>query len=378
MFSASLPYDVLALNYNAVFIWTVFIVVLLIFLYYLQRDEYLSNSIKRRGAISVSQLLLSGILATFCIAVFAYFPVEWGTFADREGYIYLFQTFDTRVGDSGNWGWEQITYLVRLFSTDYETYLLVIAMLYVIPRMIFCYGLSRNFVFVVFLTMVSSFMFMSYGTNTMRSGVASSILLMAFMLYYGKGFFRPIMAVILAFFAIEIHKSMAIPALAFVFALLFTKPKPLIVIWILSFFASFFFGGVIENMIGGLVEENAGEQAAGYILNEGSQGYNRGFRIDFIIYSAVPIVLGWYYIVKKGFNDRFYVVLYCTYIITNIFFILVIRANFVDRFGYLSWFLMPVLLVYPLVKRRLFVQQNIVLAFTLFLNEMFTFIMYLR
>ena len=88
--------------------------------------------------------------------------------------------------------------------------------------------------------------------------------------------------------------------------------------------------------------------------------------------------MGGYYIFKKEFFNREYIMLYNTYIITNIFFVLVIRANYIDRFGYLSWMLMPILLIYPLLKQKMFERQNIVIAFTLILNELFTFIMYLR
>lgn len=45
--------------------------------------------------------------------------------------------------------------------------------------------------------------------------------------------------------------------------------------------------------------------------------------------------------------------LYCTYIIANSVWLLVIGAFFTDRFAYLSWCLSPILLMLPLCRARL-------------------------
>lgn len=50
------------------------------------------------------------------------------------------------------------------------------------------------------------------------------------------------------------------------------------------------------------------------------------------------------------------------YLLTNTFWILIIRANFSDRFAYLSWFIYSVILLYPLVTRPVVRRQGIWVA----------------
>lgn len=83
------------------------------------------------------------------------------------------------------------------------------------------------------------------------------------------------------------------------------------------------------------------------------------------------MLVGWYYIYRKKFNDRFYTLIYNSYLLTNIFWILVIRANFSDRFAYLSWFLIPFLLVYPLLKQKLDLKEGIWLGTILLAENIF-------
>src|SRR5690606_344375 len=83
-----------------------------------------------------------------------------------------------------------------------------------------------------------------------------------------------------------------------------------------------------------------------------------GFRWDFLLYSAVPVFTGWYYIYKKKYYDRHYNLLYATYLIANSFWILVIKANYSNRFAYLSWFMMGLVIVYPLLKKYIVSKQQ--------------------
>jgi hypothetical protein len=61
----------------------------------------------------------------------------------------------------------------------------------------------------------------------------------------------------------------------------------------------------------------------------------------------------------------------------NAFWILVIRANFSNRFAYLSWFLMAVIVFYPFFKMKFFKKQNKVLAYTILGYFGFTYLMFL-
>ena len=69
-----------------------------------------------------------------------------------------------------------------------------------------------------------------------------------------------------------------------------------------------------------------------------------GFRWDFLLYGSVPILEGIYFVFKRKYNNQFYCILLSTYILTNAFWVLINEVPFSDRFAYLSWFMMPLLL----------------------------------
>lgn len=371
MFNLDLPYSVLAHNFSATFHWCIFVIVIISFFYYLHKEDPITII----GKFNVNQLVFSFLLVCPIVLLFAYYPIEWGTYADREGYLYIFNHLEDSIID--DYGWFIIYSIIKFFSSEQVFFFGVLATLYVGLRYIACTQFSKENNFLLFLLILSSFLFFAYGHNTIRSGVASSFLILAFSLFFKKriGF---MISFILMFMSAGVHKSMIIPIVAFFISLFYRNTKVLIGLWVVSFFASLLLGNYVSEFFGDLVTENAGEQAGDYITNTENSRYDTGFRLDFIIYSLAPIVIGWYYILKKEFKDKLYLTLYGTYIIANSFFVLVIRASFIDRFGYLSWMLMPILLIYPLLKQKMFERQNIVIAFTLIINELFTFIMYLR
>jgi hypothetical protein len=62
-------------------------------------------------------------------------------------------------------------------------------------------------------------------------------------------------------------------------------------------------------------------------------------------------------------------------VFANAFWILVIRANFSNRFAYLSWFMMALVIIYPFLKSQLMPNQNKVLARVILFYFAFTFLM---
>ena len=116
----------------------------------------------------------------------------------------------------------------------------------------------------------------------------------------------------------------------------------------------------------------------GYLSGNDYSGFSHaGFRWDFLLYSMMPICLGYYIVIKKGIRDRIYEILLTTYTLANAFWVMVIRAQFSDRFAYLSWFMYAIVLAYPLFRMDIWgnrqgniarVILNIHLSFTLFMN----------
>ena len=120
------------------------------------------------------------------------------------------------------------------------------------------------------------------------------------------------------------------------------------------------------------------EHGANYLLLEGGhEGTKGGFRIDFILYSAMPILVWWYAEFKKKMNlSPLCKDLFNLYLCLNGIWMLCMYANFTNRIAYLSWFLYPIVLIYPFLneqwgKTRYKTFAYVMLGhlgFTLFLN----------
>jgi len=109
---------------------------------------------------------------------------------------------------------------------------------------------------------------------------------------------------------------------------------------------------------------------------DASKFSSTGFRFDFLIYSAAPLVLAFHYIFKKNFDDPVYKRILHTYIVANAFWIMIIRANFSNRFAYLSWFLMGIVVIYPILKTKMWPQHFKKVGLVVMFYFSFTYFMF--
>jgi FtsH-binding integral membrane protein len=89
--------------------------------------------------------------------------------------------------------------------------------------------------------------------------------------------------------------------------------------------------------------------------------------------------MGWYICVKRKIQDNWYNVICMTYCLCNAFWIMVIRSAYSNRFAYLSWFIYPIVIAYPLINLPVWEDQDrktgwILLAYVVFTAFMLTII----
>ncbi|MPT30865.1 MAG: EpsG family protein [Chryseobacterium sp.] len=252
-------------------------------------------------------------------------------------------------------------------------YFLVIAILYTIP----CYLFSKRYLgrywFFGFFMFVGSMSFWAYGTNGIRNGFATAIFILALAYYNNK-----ILLYSFLFISFGLHNSIIIPLAAFIASGLYKNPKIYLLIWILAIPLSLIGGSFWENFFSSLGFD---DRSSAYLTeNEALQSKfsSTGFRWDFLLYSATAVYAGYYYIFKKGIEDKFYIHLFGMYTIANAFWILVIRANFSNRFAYLSWFLMAPVIAYPMLKYKFWKDQYKIFGIILTLYYLFTFVMFFK
>lgn len=248
-------------------------------------------------------------------------------------------------------------------------FFLVCAALYILPLYSVSKRLFKKYWFYSFLILIASLSFWAFGTNGIRNGIATSIILLAF------GFKdRKMVSMPLLMLAFLIHSSSIIPITAYILSSVIKDTKKVLMLWFLCIPLSLAAGGFFEHFFGSL-----GFDDRTSYLTEGNAGGDEfshtGFRWDFLLYSASAVYAGWYFIFKRKFKDPYYHLLFKTFLIANGFWILVIRANFSNRFAYLSWFMMGLIIVYPFLKRRFFKFQHRKLVNVLIAYFIFTYLM---
>lgn len=245
----------------------------------------------------------------------------------------------------------------------------ICALLYIIPLWLACKKWFKRYSFYALLFLVSSFSFWTYGVNGIRNGIATS--LFVFALSRDKITFKIILIII----SIGIHKSLAIPTAGFLLTYFNKNPIKYFYGWFACIFLSLIAGGFWESLFAGLMDDNRAAYLTTYKEEFKESFSSNGFRWDFVIYSFAAIFCAYFFCIKKKFKDPIYNQLVCIYIAANGFWILVIRASFSNRFAYLSWFMMGIVIVYPFLKKIQIKQQHRVLGLILLLYFSFTFIM---
>ncbi len=223
------------------------------------------------------------------------------------------------------------------------------------------------------LFVLASLMFFSFGVNGIRNGLACHIVLLAMsFLFEGKYLIGGLLCVV----ALGIHRSTALPIAAILAGMFVIKNvRYAVYIWIASIVLSLVAGNAFISFFASLGFD---DRMASYGLSDEyiEQFSRNGFRWDFLLYSAMPILMEWYVSVRRGIQDNWYNAMSVAYCLSNAFWVLVIRAEFSNRFAYLSWFMYPFVIAYPLINMPVWGDQDrrtgqILLAycgFTLFMN----------
>jgi hypothetical protein len=249
-----------------------------------------------------------------------------------------------------------------------STYFFLCATLYVVPLYVVCKKWFHSYWLYGFLFLVCAFSFWAYGTNGIRNGIAGSLFLLG--VSREKRFWQVIWFVL----AIGFHKTMLLPIAGFVLSNFCNQPKTMIVFWALCVPLSLIGGGFFESFFGSIGFD---DERMGYFNSEIEEGKfsSTGFRWDFLLYSSAGVFAGWFYIVKRKYNDKIYFILFNTYLFANAFWILVIRASYSNRFAYLSWFMIGLVIIYPLLKQNIIKGQHKKIGLILIVYFAFTFLM---
>lgn len=319
---------------------------------------------------------------TALVILFIGFRPISSVFVDMPMYAHVYNniydgTMESVNDQRGEWLFYAYGNWCKRIGLSDTMYIFSIAVIYFCLMLVACWRLMRNNLFVAILFCLASFSCFSYGVNGMRNGMACSLVMVGVSLINGKRW-EQILAFVLMFCASSIHRSTALPCICAISAWLFVKDtKWAIYFWISSIFISLIAGNYVTELFVNLgFDERMGQYAnLDEVETITTTDQLSGFRIDFIIYSIMPILMAWYITIKRNFKDKTYHIIATTYILANAFWIMVIRSEQSNRFAYLSWFLYPIVIAYPLLRMNIWGDQDRKTAMILVAYSGFTFFM---
>jgi len=228
--------------------------------------------------------------------------------------------------------------------TTVEVFFFVCAAIYIIPVIAGLKKRHGDSAFAALLATITSFSFFAYGVNGIRNGMATSIFFAAIAWSNRKFTY-----VILAILAFGMHNSVAVPILFYTLTFFNSNIILYACLWVSAFIFTVATSGSLAAYLGGLLS-SAEDTRVGYLSQQGED--KGGLRIDFVLYSILPVVVSYMWADANKTKDPFYRRLICTYLATNSFWLLVMYAAYSNRFAYLSWFMMPWLIIYPFIPNR--------------------------
>ena len=273
-------------------------------------------------------------------------PVEQG--ADKEYYILEFlgvtQERDNEIG------WILYNKIIRMIVGDnFVLFFIITAFIYAYSYYFVAKKLFPREVMGYFVVLaVGSMGYVAYGNNTIRSGLAIS-----FLFYLLCMPSRIWLRVLMLFFAIMTHKAMIIPILAFIGGYIIKRKQIAELFWLLCLFFS------IVNVDLGILFEKIGfmDQRVDEYINGVDVEEEARFRFDFLIYSIVPLYISNIWMRRYKYENDFFLLFYKAYLYANSVWLLAIRIPHGDRLAYLSWFMIPILVLYPLLTKDVYVKN---------------------
>lgn len=344
---------------------SIYLVIVLI-LSFIAMSQYSSGVLNRVDRKSTANVPLTFCVLLVMILFIGFRPIHkvfYDTVVYANYYSHLW-------GESFYFEWETENLIFDNFLSfmacsriPLEIFFLIIAAVYFCGIFIACKKLFPKDVLLAFVVYLAAFSTFSYATNGIKAGAAASLFLVA--LAYND---KKCLSILIALLTYGMHHSMKLVIIAYLITLLIRKPKYYFIIWGFSFLIAALHITWFQHFFAGFTDEHGAE----YLLSN----QHSGFRIDFIIYSAVPIIIGYWLIFKRKLRSKTYSLILSLYLLTNSVWMLCMYSSFTNRISYLSWFLYPIVILYPFVNLSWSNKQYVYLKYVVWGHLGFTLFMH--
>lgn len=317
------------------------------------------------------------IFTTALILYMGMRPIS-GVFGDTINYASEFNRI--QAGSKSGWAFGKewlFSFLFTWFAkySNLHAFFTLCSAIYVGSLWLAMRRIFKEYYYIPLLVIFCMFTFWTYGVNGIRNGMGASLFILA-MTYVNN----PLVMITLAICAAGLHTSVYLMIACAALAWFVKNSYYFLAAWIACVIISYFAGFTIQNILANLSIFGGEDRFSGYLTYSHEQMVNDGFvvemrfRWDFILYSALGVVVGYYFIFKRKYQDEYYHWIYNTYLATNAFWVLVIRAAYSNRFAQISWFILPIVLIYPFMKKRFWQNHERMLGYAIVLFYAYTFL----
>ncbi len=330
--------------YYTIYLIAVSILTFVVANMYINRNY--DTELKEASSFPIFSLVLTIIVTLFI----GNRPIYSG-FVDMYNYNELFNFTKNKLDDFA-WNWDATNLLFDNFfywsAKTFDDSLVIFnifSIVYFGGIFIACRRMYPGNTFAVLLVYLAAFSTFTYATNGVKAGLAASIFLLALTFYNKKW-----VMILIAVLSMGIHHSMQLCLATLIIVIFYNNPRFYLGVWIISFFLALFHITAIQDIFASLTDEQGTTYLEGDFIQTEKGFY--GFRIDFVLYSFTPILIGIYAIRFRGFKSKMYDFLLSLYLLTNSVWLVCMYANFNNRIAYLSWLMLPFVLVYPVLHPK--------------------------
>lgn len=296
----------------------------------------------------------------FCLALafwIGFRPVSY-IFGDTVNYAMEYNLKDVQnvsMNWHSEWIWQLLMMVCKAAGLPVQIFFAIVGFGYVMSAFWAVKRVTPKDPMLGMVFLLASLMYFPFATNGLRNGLACHIILLAYSFLLDS---KWVPGAAFCLLALGIHRSTLLPIAGILTGIFLLRDvRYAIAFWILSIFISLASGEVISNFFAGLGFDDRITQYT-QTFDDFSGFSHTGFRWDFLMYSSFPVILAWYICIQKGISDKWYNALVVAYCLCNSFWIMVIRSAFSNRFAYLSWFMYPIVVAYPLIYFPLWEDQD--------------------
>lgn len=335
-----------AKNYQTIYLVIITIITLFVAYRYHIKSTHITTSLNRKKQDGTL------ILAIFMVLFIGFRP-ENGVFIDMMNYVMYYHVFYEGTTfifnkDAENLLHDNFLAWVGSQNLGMTFFFVSIATIYFICTYVACKKMFPRDTLAAYLVFLAALSTFSYGTNGIKAGSAGAIFLMGIAYRENLKICIPLILMSLGF-----HHSMIMPIVAFAITLVYKNSKAYFAAWCFCLLIAIAHITLFQELFADILSDT-GDSGVVYLNStDGNWGGKTGFRIDFVFYSAMPILVGYWAVYKKKLQlSKLYTCLLNMYMTLNGTWMLCMYANFTNRIAYLSWFLYPIVLIYPFLNEN--------------------------